>query len=191
MGHIWDMHALMQQVHEMYQLKWPHCFMIWDGTPTDMVAMLSQQQRNPEGFPATIQQEDDGLLNTSDVDIWMWLRAATPTKGMMVRQCILQLFDEAGQCASLVNTSKLPAPSGNEMWNSTQAVYEPGSQPSLEILMKDLARWIGRQVGVTYTYAARLEEYAACALAKMAHSSTSQLVKHLHKMARTKDCLNC
>ena len=29
------------------------------------------------------------------------------------------------------------------------------------------------------------------ALAKMAHSSTSRLGKHLHEMARTKDCLDC
>ena len=119
----------------------------------------------------------------------MWLRA-TPTKGMMVRQRILQLFSEAGQWASLVNTSKLPVHSGSKMRNSIQAVYKPGSQPSSEIPMKDLAIWLGKQVGVTLTCTARLEEYAAHALDKTAHSSTSQLRKRLHKMARTKDCLN-
>ena len=41
----------------------------------------------------------------------MWLRAITPTKGVMVRQHILQLFSEVSQWASLVNTSELPAPS--------------------------------------------------------------------------------
>ena len=92
--------------------------------------MLSQWQHNPEGVSTTIQQADDGLLNTSNVDIWMWLRATTPTKGMMVRQPILQLLGEAGQWASLVNASKLPEPSGSEMQNSIQAVYKPGSQPS-------------------------------------------------------------
>ena len=79
-----------------------------------MVAMLSQWQHNPEGVATTIRQ-DDGSLNTSNVDIWIWLRATTPTKGVMVRQHILQLFGEAGQWASLVNTSELPAPSGSEM----------------------------------------------------------------------------
>ena len=38
---------------------------------------------------------------------------------------------------------------------------------------------------------AKIKEYAACALAKTAHSSTSQLGKHLHETARTKDHLNC
>ena len=150
---MWDMHTLMQQVHEEHQSKKPPCFKIQDGTPTDMMAMLSLWQHNPEGVPTTIQQEDDGSLNTSDVDIWMWLRATTPTKGMMVRQHILQLFGEASQWTSLVDVTKLPAPSGSEMWNSIRAVYKPRSQPSSEILMKDLAIWLGKQVGVTLTHA--------------------------------------
>ena len=152
-----------------------------------MVAMLSPWQHNPEGVPAAIQQEDDGLLNMSDVDIWMWLRATTPARGVMVRQHILQLFGEASQWASLVNASKLPAPSGSKMQNSIWAIYEPGSQPSLEISMKDLAIQLGKQVGVTYT---QLEEYAMHALAKTVHSTASQLRKRLHEMARSKDHLN-
>ena len=56
--------------------------------------------------------------------------------------------------------------------------------------LSDVAIWLGKQAGVTLTYSAKLEEYAAHALAKTAHSSTSQLRKHLHEMARTKDCLN-
>ena len=119
----------------------------------------------------------------------MWLRAITPSRGVMVRQCILQLFSEAGQWASLVNASKPPASSGSEMHDSIQAIYEPGSQPPLEILMKDLAIWLRKQVGVAYTCAAQLEEYAMHALTKTAHSNASQLGKHLHKTANSKDCL--
>ena len=103
----------------------------------------------------------------------MWLRAITPTKGVMVRQHILQLFGEPSQWATLVNASKLPAPSGSEMCDSIQAIYEPGSQPPLEIPMKDLAIWLGKQVGVTYTHTAQLEEYTMCALAKMVYSNAS------------------
>ena len=58
------------------------------------------------------------------------------------------------------------------------------------MLLKDLAIWLGKQVGVTLTHAAKLEEYAACALAKTVHSSASQLGMCLHKMAQTKDHLN-
>ena len=60
-----------------------------------------------------------------------------------------------------------------------------------EMLLRDLAIWLGKYAGVTLTCTARIEEYAVCALEKMAHSSTSQLGKHLHETAWTKDCLNC
>ena len=156
-----------------------------------MQAMLSLWQHNPEGVPTTIQQEDDSLLNLSDVDIWMWLRIITPTKGVMVRQHLMQLFSEASQWASLVDISELLAPHSSELHNSAQAEYKSRSQPSVDMPLKDLAIWLGKQAGVTLTHVAKLEEYAACALAKMAHSSTSPLGKHLHEMARTKDHLNC
>ena len=56
--------------------------------------------------------------------------------------------------------------------------------------LKDLAIWLGQYAGVTLTRAAKIEEYAAYALAKTAHSSASQLGKHLLKTAQTKDHLN-
>ena len=101
----------------------------------------------------------------------MWLRAITPSKGVMVRQHIMQLFSVAGQWASLIEASELLVVSSSVMHNSIQATYEPGSQPPLEIPMKDLAIWLGKYAGVTYTHVACLEEYTTCALTKMAHSN--------------------
>ena len=69
--HMWDMHAIMQWLHEAYQLKKPMCFKIREDTPNDMWSMLYSWQHNPEGVPTTIRQEDDGSLNLSDVDIWI------------------------------------------------------------------------------------------------------------------------
>ena len=103
----------------------------------------------------------------------MWLRATTPTKGVMVRQHRMQLFGEAGQWASLVYTSELPAPHSSELCNSLQTEHKSGSQPSADTLLKDPAIWLGKQVGVILTCMAKLEEYGAHALAKTAHSSTS------------------
>ena len=57
--------------------------------------------------------------------------------------------------------------------------------------LKDLATWLGQYAGVTLTCTAKIEEYVAHALAKMVHSSASRLGKRLHKMAWTKDHLNC
>ena len=56
------------------------------------------------------------------------------------------------------------------------------------MLLRDLAIWLGKYVGVNLTHTARIEEYVAHALAKMA---TSRLGKHLHEMAQTKDRLDC
>ena len=64
------------------------------------------------------------------------------------------------------------------------------SQLTADMLLKDLAIWLGKYVGVTLTHAAKIEEYASRALAKTAHSSASRLGKCLHEMAQTKDCLD-
>ena len=93
---------------------------------------------NPEGVPTAIQQEDDGSLNLSDVDIWMWLKIITPSKGVIIRQWLMQLFGEAGQWASLVNTSKLPAPHSSELRNSTRTEYKFMSLLKAEMSLRDL-----------------------------------------------------
>ena len=103
----------------------------------------------------------------------MWLKVITPTKGMMMRQCLMQLFGEASQWASLVDISELPAPRSSKLHNSAWTEYKSGSQPSADMSLKDLAIWLGKQVGVTLTHMAKLEEYTAHALAKTAHSSAS------------------
>ena len=62
---------------------------------------------------------------------------------------------------------------------------------SADMLLKDLATWLGKYAGVTLTCTAKIEEYVAGALTNTAHSSASQLGKCLHEMAWTKDRLNC
>ena len=108
----------------------------------------------------------------------------------MIRQWLMQLFGEASQWASLVDTSKLPAPHSSELCNSTRTEYKFVSLLKVEMSLRDLAIWLGKYVGVNRTHAAKIEEYAAHALAKMAHSSASRLGKHLHEMAQTKDHLD-
>ena len=103
----------------------------------------------------------------------------------------MQLFGEAGQWTSLVDASKLPAPHSSKLHNSTQTEYKFVSILKVDMSLKDLAIWLGKYVGVNLTHAAKIEEYTACALAKTVHSSTSQLGKCLHEMARTKDRLDC
>ena len=120
-------------------MKKPPCFKIREDSPDDMQSMLHAWQRNPEGVPTTIRQEDDGSLNLSDVDIWMWLKIITPSKGVMIRQQLMQLFGEASQWASLVDTSKLPAPHSSKLRNSTQTEYKFVSLLKVDMPLKDLA----------------------------------------------------
>ena len=152
--------------------------------------MLHAWQHNPEGVPTAIRQEDDGSLNPSDVDIWMWLKIITPSKGMMIRQQLMQLFGEAGQWASLVDASKLLSPHSSDLCSSTQTEYKFVSLLKADMPLKDLVNWLGQYVGVTLTRTTKIEEYTVRALAKTPHSSTSRLGKHLHKTAWIKDCLN-
>ena len=135
--------------------------------------MLHAWQHNPKGVPTAIRQEDDGSLNLSDVDIWMWLKIITPSMGVMIRQQLMQLFGEASQWASLVDASKLRAPLSSELCNSTQTEYKFMSLLKAEMSLRDLAMWLGKYAGVTLTRAARIEEYAVRALGKTAHSSAS------------------
>ena len=150
-----DMHAIMWRLYEAYQSKKPLCFKIRGDTPDDMQSMLSLWQQNLEGVPTTIQQEDDRSLNLSDVDIWMWLKLITPSKGMMIWQRLMQLFGEAGQWASLVDASKLLAPHSSKMHNSTWTEYKFVSVLKAEMLLKDLAIWLCKNGGVNLTHATK------------------------------------
>ena len=102
----------------------------------------------------------------------------------------MQLFGEAGQWASLINAGKLPSPHSSKLRHSTQTEYKFVSLLKADMLLKDLATWLGQYAGVTLTHATKIEEYAEHALAKMVHSSASLLGKRLHKTAWTKDCLD-
>ena len=85
----------------------------------------------------------------------------------------MQLFGEASQWASLVDASKLLAPHSSKLCHSAQTEYKFMSLLTVDMPLKDLAIWLGKYAGVTLTRTAKIEEYAAHALAKMAHSSTS------------------
>jgi hypothetical protein len=56
----------------------PDWFGIGAGTAGDIVTILLGWQHNQEGIPAPICGESDGTLNTSDIDVWMWLRKLSP-----------------------------------------------------------------------------------------------------------------
>ena len=71
-----------------------------------MVPMLQSWQCNPKGVPLPIRSKSDGTLNTSDVDIWMWLKRLSP-KSRPINSTmwilLINLFSEPGQWSGLVS----------------------------------------------------------------------------------------
>ena len=76
----------------------------------------------------------------------------------MIRQWLRQLFGEAGQWASLVDASKLPAPHSSALCSSTQTEYKFMSLLKADMPLKDLASWLGQYAGVKLTHATKIEE---------------------------------
>jgi hypothetical protein len=56
----------------------PDWFGIGASTTGDIVTVLLGWQHNPEGVPLPIRGESDGMLNISDIDVWMWLKKLSP-----------------------------------------------------------------------------------------------------------------
>ena len=65
------------------------------------------------------------------------MKVITPTKGVMMRQRLIQLFGEAGQWASLVDISELLAPYSSKLCNSAQTEYK--SQKHFNISLTNLS----------------------------------------------------
>ena len=75
------------------------------------------------------------------------MKIITPSKGVMIRQRLMQLFGEAGQWVSLVDTNKLLAPLSSKLHNSMQTEYKFVSLLKVEMSLRDLAMWLGKYVG--------------------------------------------
>ena len=99
----------------------------------------------PEGVPTAIQQELDGSLNYTDVDIWMWLKAMLPKKGYPpLQQYLLKLFSEPGQWASLVYNQAYVSPKGDMLRASVKLQYDLGAQRPADVPFEGLAKWLGQ-----------------------------------------------
>jgi hypothetical protein len=84
----------------------PNRFGIHPSTPKDMVPMLQSWQHNPEGVPLSIRGEADGTLNTSDIDVWMWLKKLSPKSrppNATLWASLISLFSEPGRWGGLVD----------------------------------------------------------------------------------------
>ena len=53
-------------------------FPVDEAWPPDIKKWATKWSMNPIGLPCPICQDEHGLLNQDDIDIWLWLRAVVP-----------------------------------------------------------------------------------------------------------------
>jgi hypothetical protein len=97
----WEMNITFRRVQAQRRVDKPKpdWFGISAGTAGDIITILLGWQHNPEGVPAPIRGESDGTLNTSDIDVWMWLRKLSPKSrppNATLRVLLISLFSEPG-----------------------------------------------------------------------------------------------
>ena len=153
----------------------PEVFVVENTTSEDMKAQLREWLHNPEGLPPAIREEEDGTLNISDVDVWMWVRSMQPkNNAAQFRELLWSVFGEVGYWATavagkaapiLVNGDTMRA-SCTSTWKWTKSIHD--------VTRKELSTWLLAHGGVTQTRAKLiLEPYARRLLSKKPYSSAA------------------
>ena len=152
------------------------CLVIQETNPLDIVEVLKKWEHNPKGVLTAIQQELDGSLNYTDVDIWMWLKAVLPKKGYtLLQQQVLKLFSKPGHWASLVQDQAYVIPKGDMLQASVKLWFDAGAQKLTNVPFKGLAKWLGQCVGMTKDHAQWVEAHGIHTLSGEAHRNASLL----------------
>jgi len=167
----------------------PDRFGIHHRTPGDMVPVLKSWQHNPEGVPLPIRGEADGTLNTSDVDIWMWMKKLSPKSrppNATLWASLISLFSEAGQWGSLVDPRECLTPQTENLRGSVTSPFPINGRDTSTIPPSEIARWLATYGGLTPDRAPRIEAYIARLLTKKAHNSVATEGQQKMKRAATR-----
>jgi hypothetical protein len=165
----------------------PNRFEIGVGTAGDIVAILRSWQHNPEGVPTPIRSESDGTLNTSDIDVWMWMRRLSPKSrppNATLRAPLVSLFSEPGRFNDLVEARECLTPQGDTLRSLVTSDYPIGGRDTSTIPMVELAKWLARYGGITPDRVPRIEAYVAHLLSKKAYNPAAiEGQQRMHKGA--------
>ena len=151
----------------------PDRFGIGVGTAGDIVTILRGWQHNPEGVPAPIRGESDGTLNTTDIDVWMWMRKLSPKSrpaNATLKAPLVSLFSEPGRFNDLVEARECLTPQGDTLRSSITTEFPIGGRDTSTIPMAELAKWLARYGGITPNRVPRIEAYVARLLSKKAYN---------------------
>jgi hypothetical protein len=151
--------------------------------------VLQSWQCNPEGIPIPIRGESDGMLNTSDVDIWMWLKQPSPKSrptNSTMWASLISLFSEPGRWSGLVEPWECLTPQAETLRGSVTSPFPIGGRDTATILHSEIARWLTTYGGLTPDRVPRIEAYVARHLTKRAYNSTATEGQQWMKKAATR-----
>jgi hypothetical protein len=104
----WKMSIALQHIQRQRCINnsKPDWFVVGPGMAHDIMDVHQGQCHNPKGVPTPIQEESDGTLNISDIDVWMWLKILEPKSqpiNLSMQPPLISLFSEPGQWRDLIN----------------------------------------------------------------------------------------
>jgi hypothetical protein len=114
--------------------------------------MLQSWQHNPEGIPLPIRGESDGTLNTSDIDVWMWLKKLSPKSrptNAMLWASLISLFSEPGRWSGLADPRECLTPQAETLRASVTLPFPIAGHDTSTIPPSEITRWLAKYGGLT------------------------------------------
>ena len=116
------------------------------------------------GLPCPIRQDEHGLLNQDDIDVWLWLWAVIPEHNPKEAfdHTFWPIFQQPGRWNTLVGGMSYASVTPDTLQASVTACWT-WPEGSVVVDPEALAAWLGMYVGVTPTWAHfTFEPYAHC-----------------------------
>jgi hypothetical protein len=151
--------------------------------------VLRSWQCNPEGVPLPIRNESDGMLNTSDMDVWMWLKQLSPKSrptNSTMWASLISLFSEPGRWSGLVEPRECLTPQAETLRGSVTSPFPIAGRDTATILHSEIVRWLATYGGLTPDRVPRIEAYVAHHLTKRAYNSAATKGQQQMKKAATR-----
>jgi hypothetical protein len=135
--------------------------------------VLQSWQYNPEGVPLPIHGESDGTLNTSDIDVWMWLKELSPKSrptNTMLWALSISPFREPGRWSGLVDPRECLTPQAETLRASVMSPFPIAGRDMSTIPPSEIAHWLATYSGLTPDRVPRIEAYVARFLTKKVYN---------------------
>ena len=164
----WAQHSLAQNMayrcveRHRKQVTRTFAFPVDEACPSDIKKWATKWLMNPISLPHPICQDEHGLLNKDDIDVWLWLQAIVlehNPKGVF-DHALWPIFQQPGRWNTLVGGMLYALVTPDTLQVSVTACWT-WPEGSVVVDPEALAAWLGMYVGVTPMWAHfTLEPYA-------------------------------